>query len=87
MKSELEKNRMVLNQVFQPDDTNRAEFQPDVTMLVCNNWHGNVRTEKSKNSLCNPFSLEETKRGIASQSSAAMLYAEWPFLRWNRPPA
>jgi hypothetical protein len=34
--------------VLQPDVTNRAECQPVVTMLVCNNWHRNVCTEKCR---------------------------------------
>jgi hypothetical protein len=37
MKLGFETNRAV---DFQPD------FQPDVTMMECNNWHGNVCTVK-----------------------------------------
>ncbi len=32
---------------FQPDVTNRAEFQPDVIMIV-SKGHANVRTEESE---------------------------------------
>jgi hypothetical protein len=45
MKSEIEKIRAG----FQPVVTNRAEIQPTVTMIVYDNWHGNVRTEKILN--------------------------------------
>jgi hypothetical protein len=40
-KSEIKKHRAG----FQPDFPNRADFQPDVTMIV-QKWHANVRTEE-----------------------------------------